>query len=37
MREAVEAEFLRLTGLECDFIFSGWGAALTDAEKDALK
>jgi len=28
MREAIEAEFQRITGHDCDFNFSGWGAEL---------
>lgn len=33
MREAVEAAYLRLTGLESNFNFSGWGAELDCYER----
>lgn len=36
MREAIREAYLRITGQEPKFIFSGWGAELTQAERDAL-
>ncbi len=36
MRQAVEAAYRQITGRECDFIFSGWGAELTEYERDAI-
>lgn len=35
MRVAVAAEYRRLTGQEPKFIFSGWGAVLTEPERAA--
>lgn len=32
MREAVGRAFIQLTGAEPEFIFSGWGGALTEVE-----
>lgn len=32
MRRAIDAAFLSLAGVESDFIFSGWGAKLTEGE-----
>lgn len=32
MRRAVQAAFLGVTGVEDDFTYSGWGAALTEVE-----
>jgi hypothetical protein len=32
MREAVEAAFKAVTGVESEFLFSGWSAELTDGE-----
>ncbi|MAI35032.1 MAG: hypothetical protein CMM07_25620 [Rhodopirellula sp.] len=36
MRSAVEAEFKRITGHDCDFNFSGWGGELTKLEKEIV-
>ena len=36
MRNAIEAAFLEITGLEAEFIFSGWGETLTELENDLL-
>lgn len=33
MRRAIEAAYIALTGKAPNFIFSGWGSALTDAER----
>jgi hypothetical protein len=33
MREAVRAAYLAVTGEEPTFIFSGWGAELTESER----
>jgi len=35
MRQAVEEAYRKLTGQEPDFIFSGWGAELTEGERAA--
>jgi hypothetical protein len=32
LRRAIRDAYMELTGKEPDFIFSGWGAELTDAE-----
>jgi len=36
MRKAVEEAFIRITGKEPDFIFSGWGAQLDDVEQEII-
>lgn len=36
MRNAVEAAFKQVTGLDCDFTFSGWGGELTPEELDVV-
>lgn len=36
MRNAVEAAFLQVTGQEPEYCFSGWGAELTEGEKEVL-
>ena len=36
MRTAVAEAYKRLTGVEPTFIFSGWGAKLTPAEKAVI-
>lgn len=36
MRNAVEAAFLQVTGQESEYCFSGWGAELTEQEKEVL-
>lgn len=33
MRMAVEEAYKRITGRESDFLFSGWGASLTENER----
>jgi hypothetical protein len=35
MRTAVEDAYLRLTGNEADFVFSGWGGELSEWERAA--
>ena len=37
MRHAVAAEFKALTGVEPKFIFSGWGAELTESERAVVE
>ncbi len=37
MREAVEEAFERITGIEAEFCFSGWGEELTEGEKSVLE
>ena len=32
MRKAVQRAFRELTGRDADYVFSGWGAALTEGE-----
>lgn len=34
MRQAVYEAYVRITGQEPDFIFSGWGAELTEGERE---
>lgn len=36
MRTAIEAAFIQVTGQEPEYCFSGWGAELTEGEKEAL-
>ena len=36
MRQAVRKAYKELTGEDPVFIFSGWGAELTDIERDAV-
>lgn len=36
MRDAVEAMFKQLTGLEADFNFSGWGAELNEIQQEIV-
>ncbi len=36
MRKAVREAYIKLTGEEPTFIFSGWGAELTDIERDTV-
>ena len=36
MRNAVRRAYKELTGEEPKFIFSGWGAELTDTERDIV-
>lgn len=36
MRQAVRKAYRELTGEEPTFIFSGWGAKLTDIERDTV-
>lgn len=36
MRQAIAKAYKEITGQECNFIFSGWGAELTEAEKDVI-
>jgi hypothetical protein len=37
MREAVEEAYRRVTGRDPDFVFSGWGAELTEAERAVVE
>jgi hypothetical protein len=37
MRIAIGAAYQKLTGEEPNFIFSGWGAELTDSERESTK
>lgn len=37
MREAVANAYRKLTGREPDFIFSGWGAKLTEPERAVVE
>ena len=37
MREAIAKAFREVTGEEPEFIFSGWGAELTEGEKLVLE
>ena len=36
LRKAVEQSYLELTGKNSSFCFSGWGAALTEVERDLV-
>lgn len=37
MRQAVAAAYERLTGVEPEFMFSGWGAQLTEPERAVVE
>ena len=37
MREAVREAYVKLTGQEPTFIFCGWGAELTEAEREVVE
>jgi hypothetical protein len=37
MRRAVERAYRDITGREPDFIFSGWGAQLTESERAVVE
>lgn len=37
MRQAIREAFFRLTGVQADFVFSGWNAELTDGELRVLR
>lgn len=37
MRTAIRAAYLQLTGEEPEFLFSGWGAELTEGEREAVE
>ena len=37
MRKAVAAAYRELTGVEPEFIFSGWGAQLTEGERAVVE
>lgn len=37
MRQAVRKAYFELTGKEPEYIFSGWGAQLTDGQKDVVE
>lgn len=36
MRRAVEEAYFNITGVRPEFIFSGWGAELTPAEREVV-
>lgn len=36
MRQAIREAYLKVTGKEPDFIFSGWVAELTEAERECV-
>lgn len=36
MREAVEKAYKELTGQDSNFLFSGWGAELTESEREVV-
>jgi hypothetical protein len=37
MRQAVAEAYERITGIEPDFIFSGWGAELNESERAVVE
>lgn len=37
MRQAVARAYREITGQDCDFIFSGWGAQLTEPERAVVE
>lgn len=37
MREAIREAYLKLTGKEPEFIFSGWGQTLTEGERAVVE
>lgn len=37
MRQAIREAFYRLTGVQAEFVFSGWNADLTDGELMVVK
>jgi hypothetical protein len=37
MRRAIEAAYREITGQEPDFLFSGWGAELTEPERAVVE
>ncbi len=37
LRQAVQDAYLRLTGKECVFCFTGWDAQLTNTEREVAK
>lgn len=37
MREAINAAYKALTGVDADFIFSGWGGELTEGERAVVE
>lgn len=36
MRDAIREAYIKIIGKEPDFIFSGWGAKLTQEERDVV-
>jgi hypothetical protein len=36
MRQAIREAFFKITGENADFIFSGWGAELTQSEQNVV-
>jgi hypothetical protein len=37
MRQAIREAFTRITGREAEFLFSGWGAKLTEAQRAVVE
>ena len=37
MRQAIQEAFQRITGVECEFTFSGWGSKLTESERAVVE
>lgn len=37
MRQAIAEAYCKLTGYKPKFIFSGWGAELTESERDVVE
>jgi len=37
MRIAIKKAYKNITGRECEFCFSGWGAELTKSERESTK
>ena len=37
MRQAIARAFLEITGREPDFLFSGWGDELTEAQREVVR
>lgn len=37
MRNAIREAFTRITGREAEFVFSGWGATLTEGERAVVE
>lgn len=37
MRRAIESAYKEITGVYPDFLFSGWGAELTESEREVIE